>query len=94
MYKIEYLLKYISNDCYNKIITKCNEYLLEDLESFRIDVDLNIRYLVKYGVKNIDDVVYDRLEELVMPNNDFIDRINQYELFLDKAGVINMLENL
>ena len=94
MHKIEYLLKYVSNDCYDKIITKCNDYILDDLESSRIDVDLNIRYLIKYGIKNIDNVIYDRLEELIIPHNDFIDKINKYEISLGKDGVISMLENL
>ena len=94
MQKIDYLLKYVSNDCYNKILTKSNTYILDDLESSRIDVDLNIRFLIKYGIKNVDGVIYDRLEELIMSHNDFINKIYKYELSLGRDGVINMLENL
>ncbi len=94
MHKIDYLLKYVSNDFYNKILITCNDYILDDLENSRIDVDLNIRYLIKYGIKNLDVVIYDRLEDLVMPHNEFIDKINRYEISLGKDGVINMLENL
>lgn len=71
-YKIDYLLKYISNDTYKKIVDNKGRYILEDLEDNRVDVDLNIRYLIKYGIKNIDNVVYDRLDDLLLSHNDFI----------------------
>ena len=46
-YKIDYLLKYVSNETYKKIINNKGDYILEDLEHSRVDVDLNIRYLIK-----------------------------------------------
>jgi len=93
-YNIEYLLKYISNDKYKTITTKKSSYLLELLEKNRIDVDLNIRYLIKYGITKIDEVVLDRIEDLVNSHNDFIKTINDYEKILGKKETINMLENL
>lgn len=93
-YNIEYLLKYISNDTYKNIITKKSSYLLELLEKNYIDVDLNIRYLIKYGITKIDDVVLDRIEDLVNSHNDFIKTINDYEKKIGKIETINMLENL
>lgn len=93
-YNIEYLLKYISNDTYKRIIEKKSIYLQELLEKNRIDVDLNIRYLIKYGISKIDEVVLDRIEELVKSHNDFIRIIHDYEMKLGKEKTINMLENL
>ena len=93
-YNIEYLLKYISNDTYKKIKEKKSIYLIELLEKNRIDVDLNIRYLIKYGISKIDEVVLDRIEDLVNPHNDFIKIIQDYEKKMGKEKTINMLENL
>ena len=93
-YKIDYLLKYISNDTYKKIVNSKGEYILEDLEDNRVDVDLNIRYLIKYGIKNIDGVVYDRLDDLLLGHNDFIERMEKYEQSLGRDGFINMIENV
>jgi len=93
-YNIEYLLKYISNDTYKKINIKKSSYLLELLEKNRIDVDLNIRYLIKYGITKIDEVVLDRIEDLVTSHNDFIKTIADYEKKIGKQETINMLENL
>ena len=94
MRDIEYLLKYISNDCYSRILNKTNEYILDSLVYSRVDVDLNIRYLIKHGVKNIDDVVYGRLEDLIMEHNEFIDKMNKYEHTLGYEGFISMIENV
>ena len=52
-----------------------------------------LRYLIKYGIKNMDRVIYDRVEDLVISHNDFIDMINKYEYSLGKDGLIDMLEN-
>jgi hypothetical protein len=93
-YNIDYLLKYVSNENYNNIIKKKSPYLLELLEKNRIDVDLNIRYLIKYGISKIDEVVFDRVEDLVKSHNDFIKTIHEYEKKLGKEKTINMLENL
>ena len=65
-YKIDYLLRYISNETYKKILNKKSSYILTLVEDNYIDTDLNIKYLIKYGVKNIDKVVYDSLEELTI----------------------------
>ncbi|MEE3343234.1 MAG: hypothetical protein VZS44_04000 [Bacilli bacterium] len=93
-YKIDYLLKYVSNDTYKKIKNSNNDYLLSSLEHSRIDVDLNIRYLIKYGINNINSVIYERLEDLIMTHNEFIDMINKYEDSMGKDSFISMYENI
>lgn len=90
---IDYLLKYVSNDIFKDIKLNKSDYILDELEDNRVDVDLNIRYLIKYGIKNMDRVIYDRVEDLVISHNDFIDMINKYEHSLGKDGLIDMLEN-
>ena len=50
----DYLLKYVTNETYQKILKKNHTYTIENLIDNRVDVDLNIRYLIKLGVKNID----------------------------------------
>lgn len=91
--KPEYLLKYISNDTYNKILKINGDYIIENLIDNRVDVDLNIRYLLKLGIKNIDIVALERLDDLLLENNRFIDKMTNYENKLTKEGLINMLEN-
>ena len=93
-YKIDYLLRYISNETYNKIITKKSDYILKLAEDNYIDTDLNIKYLIKYGVKNIDKMVYDSLEELTVNHNEYINKIKSYEERLSKEEVIILLENV
>ena len=70
-YKIDYLLRYISNDTYKKIISKKSNYILKLAEDNYVDTDLNIKYIIKYGVKNIDKVVYESLEDLTMNHNEY-----------------------
>ncbi len=90
----EYLLKYISNEIYDKILKNTNAYILDNLETNRRDVELNIKYLIKYGIKNIDNVVYDRLEDLTLSHNKFISIMEKYEQSLGKDGFISMIENI
>ena len=89
----QYLLKYVSNDTYKKIKIKYKDYMLDDLVDNRVDVDLNIRYLIKLGVKNIDNVVLERLDDLLMSNNIFIKKMNDYIDKLSIEGLIDMMEN-
>ena len=93
-YKIDYLLRYVSNDTYNNIITKKNDYILKLCEDNYVDTDLNIKYLIRYGVKNIDKVVYEFLEDLTMNHNEYINKIKKYEKNLSKEEVIMLLENI
>ena len=93
-YKIDYLLRYISNETYKKILNKKSSYILTLVEDNYIDTDLNIKYLIKYGVKNIDKVVYDSLEELTINHNNYIKKIKEYEKKLSKEEVIILLENV
>lgn len=90
---MDYLLKYISNDTYRKVLESNHDYAIEDLIDNRVDVDLNIRYLIHYGVKKIDLVVLERLDDLLLNHNDFIEKIRGYEERLTKSGVIDMFEN-
>ena len=89
----EYLLKYVSNHIYNKILNKNSDYIIESLVNNRVDVDLNIRYLLNLGVSNIEIVIYERLDDLLLDNNLFIKKMNDYEEKLTKDGLINMLDN-
>lgn len=89
----DYLLKYITNDTYQKVLTKNHQYTIENLADNRVDVDLNIRHLIKLGVKNIDAIALERLDYLLMNHNDFIQKMNDYEAKLTKDGLISMLDN-
>lgn len=93
-YKIDYLLRYISNDTYKKICDKKSTYILKLVNDNYVDTDLNIKYLIKYGVKNIDKIVYDNLEELTSNHNEYINKIKKYEEKLSKEEVIMLLENI
>ena len=77
-YNIEYLLRYVSNDTYKKILKNKSNYILSLVEDNYIDTDLNIKYLIKYGVKNIDKIVYDSLEDLTISHNEYINKIKDY----------------
>ncbi len=93
-YKIDYLLRYISNETYKKIIKKKGNYILRLAEDNYVDTDLNIKYLIRYGVKNIDKVVYESLEDLTLNHNEYINKIKEYEKNLSKEEVIMLLENI
>lgn len=90
---MDYLLKYVSNDTMKKINNK-SDYVKSRLEKNYVDVDLNIRYLIKYGITNIDKVVYNMLEELLKNHNDFIKYIKDYEKKFSHEEVIMLIENM
>lgn len=92
-YKIDYLLRYVSNDTYKKIVNKKSEYILKLAEDNYVDTDLNIKYLIKYGIKNIDKVVYESLEDLTMSHNEYIKKIKDYEKNLSHEEVIMIIES-
>ena len=92
-YNIEYLLRYVSNDTYKKILKNKSNYILSLVEDNYIDTDLNIKYLIKYGVKNIDKIVYDSLEDLTISHNEYIKKIKDYEKKYSKEEVIMLLDN-
>lgn len=92
--ELDYLLKYVSNDCLYDIVNNKGKYVIELIKNSRVNVCHNIEYLIKYGVTNIDHVVYERLEELALSNNDFINNIKDYEKVLSKDKIIMMLENI
>ena len=91
--KIEYLLKYVTNENFNNILKK-DDYVLDLIAKNRIDVNLNIRYLLKYGIYNINKVIYDNLEDLTIPHNDFVKKIEKMEENLSHEEVIMILENV
>ena len=74
-YNIDYLLRYVSMDTYNKIINSNNDYVLGLLSDNYIDVNLNIKYLIKYGVSNIDKIVYNNINDFIVSHSEFINVI-------------------
>ena len=89
---VEYLLKYISNDAYQNLLKK-KGYQIEEIAQNRRDVELNIRYLLRLGIKNVDYVVIERIDDLLLPHHDFMNKINHYLEKISKEEFINMLEN-
>ena len=77
--KIDYLLRYVSNSTYNKILTSSNNYTLELLQNNFVDVNLNIKYLIRYGITNIDKVICSMLLELTEEHSKFTKKIEEYE---------------
>lgn len=92
-YNIDYLLRYVSMDTYNKIINSNNDYVLGLLSDNYIDVNLNIKYLIKYGVSNIDEIVYNNINDFIVSHSEFINVIKNYEKSLSKDEIIMLYEN-
>ena len=92
-YNIDYLLRYVSMDTYNKIINSNNDYGLGLLSDNYIDVNLNIKYLIKYGVSNIDKIVYNNINDFIVSHSEFINVIKNYEKSLSKDEIIMLYEN-
>ena len=84
-YNIDYLLRYVSMDTYN--------YVLGLLSDNYIDVNLNIKYLIKYGVSNIDKIVYNNINDFIVSHSEFINVIKNYEKSLSKDEIIMLYEN-
>ena len=91
---MDYLLRYVSMDTYNKIINENNDYILELLKNNYIDVNLNIKYLVSYGVTNFDKVIPNILSDLLISHDEFEKKIKKYEESLSKEEVIMLIENI
>ena len=92
-YNIDYLLRYVSMDTYNKIINSNNDYVLGLLSDNYIDVNLNIKYLIKYGVSNIDKIVYNNINDFIVSHSEFINVIKNYEKSLSKDEILMLYEN-
>ena len=92
-YNIDFLLRYVSMDTYNKIINSNNDYVLGLLSDNYIDVNLNIKYLIKYGVSNIDKIVYNNINDFIVSHSEFINVIKNYENSLSKDEIIMLYEN-
>lgn len=92
-YNIDYLLRYVSMDTYNKIINSNNDYVLGLFSDNYIDVNLNIKYLIKYGVSNIDKIVYNNINDFIVSHSEFINVIKNYEKSLSKDEIIMLYEN-
>lgn len=91
---MDYLLRYVSMDTYNKIIKDNNDYILDLLKDNYIDVNLNIKYLVNYGISNIDKVLPNIINDLILSHKDFENKIEEYEKHLTKEEVIMLIENM
>ena len=91
---MEYLLRYLSMDTYNKILKDNNDYILELLIDNYVDVNLNIKYLIKYGITNMDKVIPSIINDLLLSNKEFEKRIEEYEKHLTKEEVIMLIENI
>lgn len=92
-YNIEYLHKYLNNDTMKELET-LDLYILEDLTHNYVDVDLNIKYLKKYGITNLNKVIPNMIEYLLLTHNDFIKKIQNYEKTMTKEEVISLIENM
>ena len=88
------MLTAISIMNYYKSLKNKSNYILSLVEDNYIDTDLNIKYLIKYGVKNIDKIVYDSLEDLTISHNEYIKKIKDYEKKYSKEEVIMLLDNV
>lgn len=91
---MEYLLRYVSMDTYHQILKDNNDYILGLLKDNYVDVNLNIKYLIKYGVTNIDKVIPNIINDLLLNNKDFEKKIEEYEKQLTKEEVIMLIENM
>lgn len=92
-YNIEYLRKYVSNSTM-KELENLDLYILEDLTHNYVDVDLNVKYLRKYGITNLETVIPNIIEYLLLSHNDFIKKIQKYEETMTKEEVISLIENM
>lgn len=91
---MDYLLRYVSMDTYNKIIKDNNDYILDLLKDNYVDVNLNIKYLISYGVSNIDKILPNIINDLILSHKDFEKKIEEYEKHLTKDEVIMLIENM
>ncbi len=91
---MDYLLRYVSMDTYNNIKKNNNEYILDLLKDNYVDVNLNIKYLISYGVSNIDKILPNILNDLILSHKDFEKKIEEYEKHLTKDEVIMLIENM
>lgn len=90
----EYLLRYMSMDDYNSLLKSSNEYIKELLSNNYINVNLNIKYLINYGISNINKVIPNIIGDLLLDSKDFEKKINNYEKSLSKDEVIMLIENM
>ena len=79
---------------YNKIIKDNNEYILDIIKYNYVDVNLNIKYLINYGVSNIDKILPNIINDLILSHKDFEKKIEEYEKHLTKDEVIMLIENM
>ncbi len=91
---MDYLLRYVSMDTYNNIKKNNNEYILDLLKDNYVDVNLNIKYLISYGVSNIDKILPNIINDLILNHKDFEKKIEEYEKHLTKDEVIMLIENM
>lgn len=90
---IDYLLRYISYHNYQKLIKNNNTYLLSLLEDNAYNINLNIKYLIKYGISDIEKAILNNIEALSKEHNSFINDITSLEEKLTKKEIIALFEN-
>lgn len=91
--KLEYLLRYISMETYKSILNSNNKYIINLLIDNAYNINLNIKYLINYGVTDITSVILQKSDDLIKENNDFIKEIENYEKKLSRREVIALFEN-
>lgn len=91
--KLDYLLKYISMKAYQDIIKENNKYVISLYEDNAYDINLNIKYLVRYGVSDIESVIVNKAEDIAKNHNIFIKEIEEYEKYLKRNEIISLFEN-
>ena len=91
--KLTFLLKYISMETYEKIINTKNEYILEELKNNYRSINLNLSYLIKYGVKLSDEFIYNNLTDLITESF-YEQKIKELSKNLTKEEIITLLENI
>lgn len=90
---LNYLLKYISMDSYEKILKEKNSLEKENLIDNYRSVILNLNYLIKYGITLTDNFIYDNLDELTIDSY-FENKIKELEKTLSKKEIIIIIENI
>ena len=93
-FDINYLLKYVTNDTFKKINSKFSSFVLETLSDDRVNAEYNIRYLLKYGISNIDNVILKNIDDIILEHNELIKKIDNYEKRLAKEEILMMYENM
>lgn len=91
---LDYLLKYVSNETLGVMKKRYSSYILESLEDERVNIEYNLRYFLKYGIKDIDNICLKNIDDVLLEHDKLIEKINNYESKLSKNDVIMMYDNM